>query len=681
MTNTQYEEMLQGCNWDEPAVSRLITSEVTQMKFNELVLEIQSANPESMRNLFENYFSTEVWPDGQGQDEIQQYATDPHLPYDFSSFYRTMQICDPNTAHECLWNYCEVPEGGKGNLPPIEMYRNGFKTKPDCIANIRHIKNFRYWAARVTRARYLIDEHVIKMFTTLAVLKTLGHKWTLQGVRQDSTNPQSPLIPVQDSNPRNALNGYLYNYMQPFFPNPTDPNLVLPLTYDVLEILARRWEIYGETRYRIGVNDRGGSIFPIWLDDDWFLQEVLRNPAYFESLKSTMPKFQFAGFTRDNSGEQEVVGNFAPRIMPWIPRLTESITGGLVPVDTMTSVDIEIGKEAIPNRDFLNAPFGIALMPSPQQGKLLTRPTLTTSGAGLPIQPITGQGQWEIWNEYDPVCNPEKNMPYSKKKFEMGFKLTDPNAGKGIIYRRRVFHMQPINECDLAPIFKRSAPTGQCDDLFTVGCSDNNRRHQQEVTQIGSGSRVLCTSMFCHTPEGDDPIYNLKVERKVLNPDFNSLGCECGATLQLFVYDANGVFKRQQEGTLLETVFGYPEGYYVVQTGTELGEGECIKEIECLDETPTVGNVFSCYDSTDVPGTVGVVYTLTDFPTCDLGDGLDIKFYSSANVLLGTVKGTIQEMDPDKRTIRVTPNTGQLACQQYENQSYVTVTCNGSSSS
>lgn len=672
MTNQEYKDLLKSCNFRDPdQVSKLVTSSHTQIRFNKKVQERQLSNPAGASNYFTGFFGTEVWPDGQGQTLEREFYTDPYLPVTFSHFVKTMQVCDPNLANECHTDYCDIPEGGRGTLGPPVMYKAGFKTPRDCIANIRHIDSFYYWARKAVAGREKVDEQITNLFGTFAVIRTLGHKVVLQGTE----NANGEIEPVPNANPRNPFGMFAYNYMEELFPRASNLETIVPLTIDILQILARRWGQFPEGN-SVATGPRGEPIYEFWYPDDWYLDAVINNPDYMEKLKILMPSKLFGGYTLSPNG-REVIENWAMRSMPWLPRFTESTEGGLIMVDTHEAIDIEVGQEWVGGRDFLNAPFGLAVLPSPNQGTFLTRPALTQSGAGLPIMPITGDGNWVIRNDYDKECNPDLNQPYAQKRFEMGFMMNSP-SGMGIIFRRRKMRLQAINTCDFMPIFQKAPNTVNC-ELTTIGCEDNKRRASDNIMETDTFTWVECSSGICGNTDTAPFTYWLKVERQAGDkPDRNFLGCDCPSPVYLAIHDENGVYVRQIDGTLVDNRMRWPYDYYWVQTTVELADGECIKGIVCADETPAVGNVIDCWDAS-TPGhedLVGVVYFL-DAPLVSgagVGDAVSIQYFDSAGVSLGTVAGTLAEVTPELNQYRVTSVVVGFDCTMFENQASVVVT-------
>lgn len=672
MTDAEFAATLAACNFADPdAVSKLVTSTHTNVKFNEQVEVRQAIKPLGAYNYFGGLFGKEVWGDGQGMDLIREYYAPSHIPLTFSHFVRQSAICDPNLANECNRIACQIPEGGRGTLPSQVFFKAGLKTPRDCIANIRHIRQFQWWASKIIDDRERADEQIMNIFYLMAGIQTAGNKITMQGCRD--ANGLLKLCP--DNNPRNPLHGGYYNYMEERFPQPTNLQDMVPLTVDSMEGMARHWAQF-PVGNEAAKGPRGENIYEFWYPDDWYLAEAIRNPDYMEKLKLTMPNLLFAGTTLA-PGDREVIGNWAPRVMPWLPRFAPTSDGRIVPVDNLVGVDIEVGKEYVGSLEFENAPFGIAMIVSGKQGTILTRPTLTQSGAGFPILPIAGDMPWRIRNDYDAICNEQLNQPYSEKFYEMGFRMDDPQAATALLFRRRIFPMRPINECDLAPIFQVVPNEIDC-PVTTVGCSDNNRRVEDGITELGGATYVSCTSHACGNTATAPFHYILKIDRKANMPDYNSLGCPCGSAVSLYVYDEDGAYVKQIQGVYKSDVVMFPEARVFVETTVALAVGQCIKGISCADTTPFAGNAIDSWDAADIVGppvNKQVGFILNDSISCKAGGSVSITYYDAANVLLGTKTGTIVEVDLDRFYYLVKSADLTFKADAYATQASVTVTC------
>lgn len=668
LTDAEFATRLSDCNWtDSAAVSNIVSATHTNVKFNEVILQKQMEVDGAAR-MFQNYFGTRLWEDGQGMDEVREYATPPYIPISFQYFIEKMKPCSDNNRDDCDWDTCVVPEGGRGTLPGFQLFEWGMETQRQCIANIRHIRDFMFWASRVMENRRRYDEQVMNMFFTLMAWKTAGHKVVMEYSKSLNSANVATYTPWTSSDPRNPFRGFRYNYMEEFFPAVGDPSNIGPLSIDSLNQLGRTWSQNGNDYY-VATDARGGKIWELWYSEDWYLQEAIQNPDMLEKLKIVMPEKMFAGYSNSSEKAREVIGNFAMKTMPWLPKLTQSSDGGLIPVDTHTGVDIEYGSEYVLDADWQNAPFGIALISSPKQGSIIVRSDLNTSPEGFPILPITSNTNWRIRNDYDATCNKHLNKPYSEKHYEMGMQMDDPDAGFAIIHRFRQWRTNPENFCDLQPVVEAD-PNSVCSDFLSIGCNRSGKRvHQASLTQTDFSNRVTCTAASCGNTEVAPFIYQLTIRRVANRADFNSLGCACGSTVVIVIGDANGDVARTQNATVLDTAYVFPDGHVWISLVTDIDPdaGECIQAIICEDATPTVATVLSCTETADVP-TNGVWYTLDSvLDTVAEGvpavnDDVTITYYDADGVSLGTATGNIEEIDAAQFRYRVTSVAAGFDC-------------------
>ena len=637
LSDQEFQAALEACNFsDEGQVKDLISSTFTPHAFNKVVGE-KHFKANGNYDYFTNFFGTEVWDDGQGQDEMREWYSSPNIGYDFSRFVKTMQVCDPATADECRTHYEDLPEGGRGALPPMEMYKWGVKTPRQCIANMRHIRDFRMWGKRLMEGWYGVDQQIMNMFYMFAAIRLAGHKIVLQGYR-DATQGNG-VFPVANSDPKNPFSGFLYNYQEPMFPSIQDPDLIVPLEYQYLEDVARFWTHAGSDNH-IGVGDRGELIYEFWYPEDWYRQYAIRNPEFFEGIKRTMPAKFLSGYSTSNgaNGMKEVLGNWSMRVMPCLPRFCESTEGGLIPIDNFVTEQIEVGDRSVfAGRNYLNAPFLMAISPSPKAGKILYRPDLTSSVEGWPILPILGRGGWRIRNDYDKDCNEDMNMPYSQRRYEIGFRLDDPDASMAVIFRNTVFRLQASNECDWAPVTQK-APIQHND--FNVACGTNLRRAPQHVTAKGFDEAVYvtCDAHACGSSNG--LTHRLSFERKVYKPGYLPFSnCACGDTIKLGVVADNGEITTVN-AIITETTAAYgnwPDSIIWVELEDALDAGSCIKYAYCEEdeaagdlELPfTLGSALLAVNcSAGAGGTISLIIDGIIPDNYDVGDLVELKGYT-----------------------------------------------------
>ena len=679
MTQAEFQNILEGCKFGNPnTVSDLISKRYTNVKFNEAVNERHLGRCEAY-SYFTDFFPSEVWADGQGQDMITEEYYHPRINYSFEYFTRTMQVCDPEAANECVTHYCDIPEGGYGNLPGPEMYKWGFKSKPMCVANIRHLRQFEQWAKRIVDTRFSIDEQVMQMFYTFMAIRTTGHKLVLEGV-DDGTGQ---LQPAPSADPRNPLGGFRYNYQDVQFPQLVNPDNLLPLDMNTLDMLSLRWDMFNMDGH-VATGPRGEKIWEFWHPMDWFKQEFIDNPDYMEKMKHTMPQNLFAGFRNNGNGkEREVIGNWSMKTVPCLPRFAPDCNGGVRPVNVHTDVPVEIGFQAIESREWMNAPILMALSPSPRQGKILRRPDLTESAEGFPILPIMGSGDWIIHNHYDPECNEDLNQPHTRKRYEMGFMMTDPDAAIAFLFRAKKFRLRPTHNCDLQPM-TRVEPVEVCPGRDLVKGSGHEIA-DASVTKQDFANKVLCQAALCINGEESPFEYRLQLERHGNRPDFNELDCPCGSTITLIVTDAEGAVIRTQPATvkfLMPHDLNPLHKMIIVTTDTlvDLDAGECVQGVVCDDGSPTIGNVTSQFvwsaelDCTEFDG---ARYVLDSPLSCEVGTDVTIEYLDADGVLIdppGAITGTIAEAnhgffayrvtsaDPDAFTVPANATSTRLTC-------------------
>jgi hypothetical protein len=679
LSDAEFVDALKACNFsDEGQVKKLITSTHTPMKLGKAVAE-KHFMVNGAYDYFTNFFGTEVWDDGQGQDMTRELYHTPNLGYDFSLFIKTMQICDPAVADECRMDYEQLPEGGRSALPPMEMYRWGVQTPRQCIANMRHIRDYEEWGKRLARGWQATDEQIQNMFFMFAALRLAGHKLVLQGVRDTQ---DGGVYPVASNDPKNPFQMFLHNYQEPMFPSVIDTDLIVPMEFQYLEQLARHWAHSGGD-HAIGENSRGDKIYELWYPEDWFRQYAIRNPEYFAAIKEIMPAKLLSGYSLMNgNGQKEILGNWSMKVMPSLPRFAESTAGGLVPIDNFVNEEVEVGTRSLfAGRSYLNAPFLLAMIASPKAGTILYRPDLTTSVEGYPIMPIMGRGGWVIRNDYDKECNPELNMPYSQRRYEIGFRMDDPDASTAIIFRNTVYKTAAANECDWAPNVK-VAPKEH--DNYGIECGTNLRRAPQHVTEIGYDGAVYieCDAHMCG--KGDGLMHRLKFTRKVENPGYLPFkNCGCGSEITVVVYDEEGD-SREVSATIIETAADY--GNWVdsilwIELEEALEPGECIKHAFCPEdegdgindngELPfTLGeNEVRALSCTEV--TAGDLQFLLDGELADDLDGILITYYNALGAVIGTVTGSEQEANGARDLITVA-GEGALTCN--DEATYTTLT-------
>jgi hypothetical protein len=678
LTKAQWIAQVEECGGDlsKDDLINLIFKDGPNVLWSDTVKQLHVQNY-GIYNQLMALFPHRVWADWSGVDELEKTYHAAYIPFDMSIFQRSMQVCDPDSLNECHTDYCEIPKGGISNRPPLEMYKTGFKTKPMCIANIRTSSQARQIARMIVEERFSVDEQVMNAFYTMAVIRMLGHKWILEYEKlADGT-----IRPVANSNPYNILGGYRYNFMNPLFPQVGNINNIMPLDFYFLDSFGRALTNARNPNF-IAKGSRNEPIFELWYPDDMYHQEIIDNPEFVEKCKcyfkanELMP--YLPGYTLDVP-DREVIGNFAFRSMPNIPRFAESTMGGLTVVQPYTTVEVDHGVRPLHNhREWDNAPFYLTVAIGKGAGEILTRPALTTGIEGRPIMPIDGSGQWIYRNDYDKECNEDLNMPHFRKRYEMGFRMLNPDASWGFISRAKNFRIRPINTCNLKPIFSVTPVQTNC-EILTIGCNPLNDRVSNNIIEGGDMRKVLCQSEIC----GSDTILRLTFRRENVDAiavDQNPLGsCACGDDVTLLVGPDNGAGPTEQvQATLIEYIRPNMVNVgpiWYVELAAPLTAGFCVKGVVCEDETPTVGRVVFCQDNNDDPdlGVNKIRMGLDSKLSCDLGDNVTITYYDADNVSLGTKAGTLASVNHETLIYEISATA--VVCDAYPTQAYATVTC------
>lgn len=670
MTKAEWQAAIDACGGDasQDTLVNLVFGDAPQALWNDVVNEMHVTR-DNLYNYLTGIFPTRVWKDWQGTTEMGKVYHPAFIPFDLSMFQRSMQICSPSSMNECKTDYCEVPEGGVSNLPELEMYRTGFKTKPFCMANIRTSAIARNVAMKIVNERFQVDEQIMDYFYTMAMLRMIGHKWTLEYESDGSGGIQ----PITSTNPYNMLQAFRYNYMNPLFPSAGNLENVMPFDFSVMDMFGRSLSTSRNPNF-VSKGPRNEPIFEMWHTGDWYRQEVLENPEYIERNKYTTPMNLLPGYAMAGEGKmKEIVGNFSMREISALPKFTESTEGGLTVVQQKTNVAVDSGNRALHNyRQYDNAPFGLVVMLGKEVGEILSRPAITTGIEGKPIQPITGDGDWTYWNEYDKECNPEKNMPYFKKRFEMGFRPKNPDASWGFLHRTKKFRLRPVQTCNLNTIFKIQPDESSC-AIVTVGCNPLNEPMSNNIMDDSAGLRkVMCDAKAC----GSDTIYRLTIRREnidSISPDQNPLqDCDCGDTIQVLIGDADGDTVKIRNATIIDYFRPSavnPNPVMIVNLASALTGAECIKGLSCKDATPTVATVISCTDSEeddtlDADQIRVIVDSLVDGK--NVGGTMTITYYDEDAVSLGTVTADIISINSDTGAY-VLEDT-DLLCTMYEAQ-------------
>ena len=677
LTKAEWLAQIEDCGNDlsQDELVNLVFADGPNALWRDTIEQMKLVYPTSMYNYLTGLFPTRVWNDWQGVTELGTRYHAAHIPFDMSIFQRSMQICDPASQNECRTDYCTLPKGGISAIPELEMYKTGFKTEPMCIANIRTSARAKQIAEAIVNERFQTDEQVMNIFYTMALIRMTGHKWVLEFEKSGND-----VIPIADSNPRNALGGFRYSFMNPLYPVAGNLENIMPLDINFLKYFGSSLTDSRNPHF-ISTGPRGEPIFELWYPTDWYQQEILDNKEFIDRNKFTMKIPPLNGSTLNP--EREVVGNFSMRSVPGLPRFAESTEGGLTVVQPMTPVDVDQGHEHIYNyREYRNAPFILIQMLGKNPGEILTRPAINVGIEGRPIMPITGNGDWVYWNEYDSVCNPDKNMPHFRRRYEMGFRALNPDASWGMIARAKKIRLIAPNTCDLQPVFK-VVPSKQDCSILTVGCNPLNKRVPNNITGDSKVRQVQCSSKACG--DSDNLLYQIKITKEnqdSIAPNQSPLGtCVCGSTIQVHIGDADGDTTKVRAATLVDIYrpnMVNPNWTAVIKLASALTGAECIQSVGCPDATPTYGLVVACADHSEddtIPAN-GLRVVLDSTLNCNAGANVTVGFYDADGVLIDSaIAGTISSVDPITKTYVIATSESGFGCGFKEAAVTIRVTC------
>lgn len=673
MTTAAWEAQLEACghNLTDNEIIDLVFKDGPNALWTDLSYQKHMLEQYSIYRYLTGFFGSTVWPDGVGVTELGQKYHAAYIPFDMSIFQRSMEICEPGSMNECHTDYCKIPRGGLSSIPELEMYRTGFETDRYCVANYRTSDKARQLAKLLVDERFQVDEQVMNAFYTMALIRMIGHKWVMEYKDDGSGN----LIPVTNTNPRNMMGGFQYNYLNPLFPQASNLNNIAPFSLDALERFGR-----GLTNSRnpnfITRGPRGEPIFELWHTEDWYRTEILDNGEYIERNKYMMKSDLLRGYTLEG-GEQEIIGNFHMKVMPQLPKFTESTEGGLTVVQPLTEVDVDYGKEAIHNfAQWDNAPFLLTLAMSNQIGEIISRPDITTGIEGLPIMPITGNGEWRYRNDYDKDCNKDLNMPYFQKRYEMGFRMKNPEAGWAFISRAKKFRWTPVNVCDMRPIFKIDPSTQDC-SILTIGCNPKNTKVNNNIMSGNGARKVLCAAESC----GDPTIYRITIRKEnqdSIAPNQSPFGtCGCGDNINLYLNDEDGDPVLADGGVIAGEIIEIfrpnnvaPHWSALVKIASALTGGKCIAYAACAVSEITI---VACNDS----DTNEISVILSGPLPCVQSSGADVTItyfdVDGEEIEESEISGSIASYNPDTNQYVIT-GTG-LDCAGPTGACKAVVTC------
>ncbi len=679
MTKAEWQAAVDACGGDmsQDALVNLVFADGPNALWSDTVNEMKVMY-DSVYNYLTGLFPTRVWADWSGANEIggKNYHA-AYIPFDMGIFQRSMEICSPDSANECHTDYNEIPQGGISSLPELEMYKTGYKTRPMCIANIRTSMQAKRIAEAIVKERFSVDEQVMNIFYTMAMIRMTGHKWVLEAEQDGDGN----LVPVSNSNPYNALQGYRYSYMNPLYPQVGNPANIMPVDLGFLDNFGAALTESRNPNF-MTKGPRGEPLFELWYPEDWYKKELLDNKEYMENNKFTQ-KVPLINSTTNESKERTVVGNFIMRSVPGLPRFAESTQGGLAVVQPNVNVAVDSGNRSLYDyRDYRNAPFFLVQLIGKGAGEILSRPAISTGIEGKPIMPIDGNGDWKYRNDYDKDCNEDLNMPHFRKRYEMGFRMKNPDASWGIISRAKKLRLRAPSTCDLQPVFSIT-PAAQDGSILTIGANPLNNRVSNNIMSDSKVRKVKCAAKFCG--DSSNLYYRLSIRHEnqdTIAVNKSPLGaCVCGDTIQVHIGDADGDITKVRSATLQDIfrpTHQNPNWVAVVKLASALTGAEEITHVGCPDATPTYGLVVSCADDSDdatIP-TDGIRVILESSLNCSVGASVNIGFYDDAGVIIDTaVAGTIISVNPDTLTYVIDTAVTGFGCNYKPDAVTIRVTC------
>lgn len=679
LTEDEWIEQVEDCGDDmsRDQIINLVFKDGPNALWSEKVDQMKVMY-DSMYKYLTGLFPVREWKDWNGTTELGRVYHSAHIPFDMGIFQRSMEICSPGSANECHTDYCEIPQGGISAIPELEMYKTGFKTRRMCIANIRTSMQAKQIAEMIVKERFSVDEQVMNIFYTMALIRMTGHKWALEVEDDGSGN----IVPIENYSPYNALQGYRYSYMNPLYPQVGNPNNIMPVDLSFLDNFGSALTDSRNPNF-ISKGQRGEPLFEFWYPEDWYKREILDNPENIERSKYTQKVPMLNGSVYEDQ-ERHTIGNFIMRSVPALPRFAESTEGGLAVVQGRKDVEVDSGVQSVYDfREYRNAPFFLVQAIGKGAGEILSRPVISTGIEGMPIHPISGKGEWEYRNDYDKECNEDLNMPHFRKRYEMGFRMLNPDASWGMIARAKKIRLRAPNTCDLQPVFKIVPKTQNC-SILTIGCNPNNDKVSNNITASSNVRKVKCSTKSCGDAANLHYMVSIRKENQdSIAPNQSPLGaCVCGSTIQVHLNDDDsGETTKVRAATIVE-IFRpnvvNPSWTVLIKLASALAGDECIAYIGCPDATPTYGTVLSCADSTDddsIPAEA-IKVVLDSSLNCNVGATVNVGFYDEEGTIISTaISGTITSVNPDTLTYLIQTTEDDFGCSFRDGAVSIRVTC------
>lgn len=580
-----------NCDYGNQAdVVELITSPYTPLFYEDAVLTKIYQDPRSLANSILDTWGRETFQYGQGAVPTKEIYSPSYVPRG-RQFLTNDDLPRPdeiNTATdnlnlECVLCYIDVPTGGISRVQG-QFLRADYMTAPVCARTIASSRAYWDYAGRLMQDRMMVEQTTMINFFNVVLQATSGYKILLE-----TGHPDANLS-------ARALTAYPQTYGEEQFPKVYDPEAVQPLTFAFLQTLALT-AMYEYQLVKGAVETDNGPIWTLISDFDWYNQNIGLNPQWSENLRWTAPGVLFQGFNPglvNNVSEVNGIGNWRFQTRGELPRYTYSAAvGGVVEVQPFVTINQEIGVEPVRNPAWRDAPFGVAYVVTKTQAKLLTQPELTLS-SGISVPNLQGGGangvQWQAFNPYDPLCNPEQNLPRWKMHFRMGFMQDEYYTAFAILYRRTqpVYPETPL--CSPYPIVCEDPTTETCEDIN--GPCGGRETLSPSITKTVLGDEVRYSATAC----GGTRYVRARVDFVPNRPN-GVITAACGSTVNVFYSDGT-----QDVGTILDTSWAAPsrpyDEYFIdLGSGNSIPAGECITLLQDLDGTVTVATIIACVSS------------------------------------------------------------------------------------
>lgn len=580
------EDAVEQCQFgNEDEVVALLTHQYTPLYFDKIGIDRRYEDPQLIAQSVMNIYPTMEFDYGQGDVPRNKVFHPPYMPTGKQNFQndnlkRSDEVAETGPSEgnsDCVFCYIDITFGGV-SYQQGAFVRRDYRTPQVCARTIASAESYWTYFRQVLDAREVAEETVAKDFRNLTNLVAAGHKIVLEANS-----------PITAQNPQDAIqNLYPENVQRDLFPQIIDPTNIQPLTFAFLQNTLFQYISQDFTYTKIAKVGQRGPIWTVRVPDDWYSTEVTFNPQWTENIRYTEPRTLFQGMIPDGRlypGNAEVLGNFRFIIDSTLPRYAPDGAGGMVEVQKFVQMDVEVGQQAILNKAWVTAPFGVAYFENPLAIKLLTQPPITTNqGISIPDVQRTG---WRPWNEYDPLCNPEKLKPYWKFHFRMGYMPFEPWHGIGILYRRRPPIIPDTPACDLYPIVNVTPVTEDCDALN--GPCSGRTALPASISETVSGNAVIYT----HTACAGDRYVDVRVQFQPNRPG-GLMNCECPGQVQVTYSDGT-----TDTATILNTRWAtsyLPYDHYFLDlgSGNAVPTGECIVLIQCVETPLNTGTITFC---------------------------------------------------------------------------------------